>query len=62
MSPPRRVMRLSTIRFAISPWLLFNLADELSEQNNLVDTKKGKLEELIETLEEYDGEMMEPVF
>jgi hypothetical protein len=42
--------------------LLFNLAEDLSEQNNLVDTKKGKLEELIETWEEYDGEMMEPVF
>jgi len=55
-------MKLSTICFAISPWLLFNLADDLSEQNNLVDTKKGKLEELIEISEEYDGEMMEPVF
>jgi hypothetical protein len=42
--------------------LLFNLADDLSEQNNLVDTKKGKLEELIKTWEEYDVEMMEPVF
>lgn len=62
MSPPRRLMKLSTICFAISPWLLFNLAGDLSEQNNLVDTKKGKLEELIETWEEYDGEMMEPVF
>lgn len=42
--------------------MLFNLADDLSEQNNLVDTKKGKLEKLIKTWEEYDVEMMEPVF
>jgi arylsulfatase B len=31
------------------PWLLFNLADNLSEENNLADMEKGKLEELIET-------------
>ncbi len=44
------------------PWLLFNLAANLSEENNLADTEKGKLEELVETWEEHDGEMVEPVF
>lgn len=44
------------------PWKLFNLADDLSETTDLSGTEEEKLEELIEVWEEYDEQMVEPVF
>lgn len=46
----------------VKPWQLYNLREDLSETKNLADAEPDKLDELVESWEAYDGEMVEPAF
>jgi arylsulfatase B len=43
-----------------SEWQLYNLANDIAEQNNLATTNKAKREELISAWRELDSEMADP--
>lgn len=44
------------------PWQLYNLADDIGETNDLADSEESILKDLTRTWEDYDDEMIEPVF
>jgi arylsulfatase B len=44
------------------PWMLYDLANDLPETNDLAEVEEERLDELIEIWEEYDALMIEPVF
>ena len=43
-------------------WELYNLADDLSETNNLASSQPTKLKEMIKAWESMNGEMIDPVW
>ena len=43
-------------------WRLYNLANDIAEQNNLATENKPKLEELISAWRELNAEMVEPLW
>jgi arylsulfatase A-like enzyme len=44
------------------PWMLFDLGNDIGETNDLAESEPEKLEELIETWNSYDQQMIEPAF
>jgi arylsulfatase B len=43
-------------------WELYNLADDIGEENNLAETQQAKLHELRLVWEKVNGEMIDPVW
>ena len=48
--------------FGPSKWELYDLSQDISEENNLAQSNPEQLEELIRIWEELNGEMREPLF
>lgn len=48
--------------FGPSKWELYDLSQDISEENNLAQSNPEQLEELIKIWEELNGEMREPLF
>jgi arylsulfatase A-like enzyme len=43
-------------------WQLYNLANDIAEQNNLATKNKAKREELLSAWRELNAEMVEPLW